>query len=225
MNDSTNDSKAIEHKRCTDCGGLLPLSEFWARKRSHDGRAPYCKACFSLRNAAAYDRRLAREGGNRSRVYRRVSDAPEGMRWCPSCATFLSLEEFVRNRSATDGIGSYCRPCQNAKAKESRQRVHGGSRHYHLKRRYGLGAEEVQAMLLEQGELCPICERSLSVKDAHVDHDHATGAVRAVLCFNCNGGLGQFRDDPTSLVRAVAYLMGDSWRQTDLSVEPYLRLS
>ncbi len=133
------------------------------------------------------------------------------MKWCPSCESYLAIDDFVRNRSATDGIGAYCRPCSNAKAKESRDRVHGGSRHYHLKRRYGLGADEVEAMLAEQNGVCPICERSLSVKDAHVDHDHATGTVRAVLCFNCNGGLGQFRDDPNAVFRAAAYLKGIVW--------------
>ncbi len=114
----------------------------------------------------------------------------------------------------SDGIGSYCRPCQNAKAKESRERVHGGNRHYHLKRRYGLGADDVEAMLEEQNGVCPICERSLSVKDAHVDHNHKTGAVRAVLCFNCNGGLGQFRDDSKALFRAAVYVKGIMWPPT-----------
>ncbi len=83
--------------------------------------------------------------------------------------------EFVRNRRTTDGLGAYCRPARTAKSKESRERVHGGGRHYHLKRRYGLGADDVEAMLEEQNGVCPICERSLSVKDAHVDHDHKTG--------------------------------------------------
>lgn len=58
-------------------------------------------------------------------------------------------------------------------------------------------------MLQTQGGLCAICRAAPA---AHVDHDHATNAVRELLCFNCNGGLGQFRDDPAVLLAAVAYL-------------------
>ncbi len=58
-------------------------------------------------------------------------------------------------------------------------------------------------MLAAQGGLCALC---LAAPAAHVDHDHATDAVRELLCFNCNGGLGQFRDDPTVLLAAVTYL-------------------
>ena len=58
-------------------------------------------------------------------------------------------------------------------------------------------------MLAEQDGLCAICRTAAAV---HVDHDHETGAVRSLLCFNCNGGLGQFRDDPVVLRAAADYV-------------------
>jgi hypothetical protein len=70
-------------------------------------------------------------------------------------------------------------------------------------RRYGLGAAEIDAMVAAQGGLSAICRKAPA---EHVDHCHKTGKVRAVLCFGCNGGLGQFRDDPRALRQAIAYL-------------------
>jgi hypothetical protein len=79
-----------------------------------------------------------------------------------------------------------------------------------LKRRYGLTAAEADAMLEEQDGLCAICKAAPA---AHVDHDHATGRVRALLCFNCNGGLGQFKDDPVALHAAAYYVQFHTSRQ------------
>ena len=39
------------------------------------------------------------------------------------------------------------------------------------------------------------------------------GAVRALLCFNCNGGLGQFKDDPLLLHAAAYYVQFHTIRQ------------
>ena len=86
----------------------------------------------------------------------------------------------------------------------------GGSRTYHLTRRYGITAAEADHLLSQQGGLCAIC-RSAPAK--HVDHDHATGVVRALLCFNCNGGLGQFKDDPDALRAAADYVEFHTLRQ------------
>ena len=58
-------------------------------------------------------------------------------------------------------------------------------------------------MLEQQDGLCAICGVAPAV---HVDHDHETGQVRALLCFNCNGGLGQFKDDPYLLQMAAFYV-------------------
>jgi hypothetical protein len=72
-----------------------------------------------------------------------------------------------------------------------------------LKRRYGTGADEFDRLLAQQGGVCGVCGRPAP---EHVDHDHKTGRVRGILCFNCNGGLGQFGDDVDRLSSAVFYL-------------------
>ena len=167
----------------------------------------YCIPCFSERNRESAERRASRQGQTFRGQSPRPRDIAADEKYCPSCKQVLPIEDFVRNRSTKSGFGSYCRPCQAAKAAESIKRVHGSGRHYHLKHRYGLGADEVLAMLEEQGSLCLVCRRQMTVETAHVDHDHVTGNVRGLLCFGCNGGMGQFADDPQVLVRAARYLL------------------
>jgi hypothetical protein len=125
------------------------------------------------------------------------------MKRCPDCGESKPLDNFPRNRNSKDGRHAYCKPCHNARGQETRQRLYGGSRHYHLKRRYGIGADEFDEMVAAQGGVCAVCGRP---DPEHVDHDHVTGRVRGILCFNCNGGLGQFADDIDRLESAAHYL-------------------
>lgn len=125
---------------------------------------------------------------------------PAGYKWCPDCDTVKPIEEFPKTRANKSGRHTYCLPCHNARGRATLEKK-GGSRTYHLQRRYGISADDADAMLEAQGGLCAVCESAPAV---HVDHDHVTGAVRALLCFNCNGGLGQFKDDP-KLLHAAAY--------------------
>jgi hypothetical protein len=125
---------------------------------------------------------------------------------CSRCHDWKPFEEFPRNRRTKDGYHCYCKVCHNRIGREYKQRRYGGDRHYHLLRRYGIGAAEVDRLIADQGGVCAICGRP---DPKHVDHDHATGRVRGVLCFGCNGGLGQFGDDPDRLIAAFAYLDRD----------------
>jgi hypothetical protein len=133
---------------------------------------------------------------------------------CADCKKYKLTTEFPRNKNAKDGLHCYCKACNNARSRESRQRLHGGSRHYHLKQRYGIGADEFDELVRQQGGACAICRRE---NPEHVDHDHETGAVRGILCFNCNGGLGQFRDSIDALVAAAAYLSARGPATVDLT--------
>ncbi len=199
---------AVTEKQCKDCGKTKPIVEFWKRKASADGYALYCRDCFGFRNDATRTRRRERHGLPPAVARVKPPEVPEGMKWCRDCGEVKPLEEFVVSKKA-GGRGTYCKPCQNARTYESRQRLHGGSREYHLRRRYGIGVKAFEEMLEGQDGKCLICEKPAP---EHVDHDHETGKVRGILCFNCNQGLGNFRDDMRSLIRAVNYLMrGSSW--------------
>lgn len=72
-----------------------------------------------------------------------------------------------------------------------------------LKREYGISLDFYDGMYVAQGGKCAICHQP---NELHVDHDHATGKVRGLLCGPCNRALGQFKDDPTRLRRAAEYL-------------------
>ena len=70
-------------------------------------------------------------------------------------------------------------------------------------KRYKMEPEDLDRIMVRAGGCCEICGSS---EELHIDHDHSTGAVRGVLCPRCNQGLGQFKDNRDSLLRAVIYL-------------------
>jgi hypothetical protein len=77
------------------------------------------------------------------------------------------------------------------------------TRTYHLSRRYRVRHEDVERMISDQHGLCVVC---WDRPPEHVDHCHRSGAVRHVLCLPCNTGIGQFRDDPEVVRRALSYV-------------------
>ena len=85
-----------------------------------------------------------------------------------------------------------------------------------LRRNYGIGIEEYNKFLVEQNGVCAICfqpetakTRSGKVKPLVVDHNHDTGAVRGLLCNECNAGIGHLKDSAELLRSGVAYLERD----------------
>jgi hypothetical protein len=71
-------------------------------------------------------------------------------------------------------------------------------------RSHGLSLQDYRAMLERQGKVCGICKTP--GKPLCVDHCHATGKVRGLLCRDCNLGLGNYKDNPVSTRAATAYL-------------------
>jgi hypothetical protein len=82
----------------------------------------------------------------------------------------------------------------------------------HLQRNFGIGLTDYIQMVVERGNKCDICGqpetqmRGGKVKALAVDHNHTTGAVRGLLCSDCNTGLGKLGDSVDRLKAAIAYL-------------------
>lgn len=187
-------------KFCRDCQRDLPLTEFTNNRRSKDGLAFYCKICARERHAASRRRRC---GPAKTRNGQGPKNIEPGHKWCPECDAVLPLSAFSTNRGQRNGVDPYCKPCFNAIKQQNKSKIHGSVRNYHLRRRYGITVNDFDRMLAEQGGVCAICREAPA---QHVDHDHATLRVRGLLCFNCNGALGQFRDRADLMLRAVHYL-------------------
>jgi Autographiviridae endonuclease VII len=108
-----------------------------------------------------------------------------------------------------------CKDCSN-----KRQRVYhkayirkvanGDPKWYrdkNLRSLYGISLEQFTAILESQGGTCAICSGPpMGSGTYHVDHDHATGQIRGLLCHKCNVSLGMVQDSVEHLQKLIDYL-------------------
>lgn len=128
------------------------------------------------------------------------------MRTCNVCGETKSLGlDFAKVKGYAGGYRPTCRLCVNKRKNElrsgwSKKAVADQQRKY----AYGLTPEAYDNMVREQDNKCKLCLEEMI--PPHVDHCHETKKVRGLLCKLCNAALGQFKDDPIRIARAVAYL-------------------
>jgi hypothetical protein len=152
------------------------------------------------------------------------------MKTCNDCGEEKPFDQFNKRKASKDGLQGHCKDCGRKQQKawreanperareivrkshtpERRQRYNqtrnATQRWDHIRRRYGISQEEYLARFDAQGGRCPIC--STATDELQVDHCHATGVVRGLLCSSCNRAIGLLGDDLAALERAVAYLRG-----------------
>ena len=90
----------------------------------------------------------------------------------------------------------------------ARRRLAGNKwyrREERLKQVYGLSMQDYDAMVAQQGGVCAICKRQPD-RPLFVDHCHASGKVRGLLCHPCNAAIGFMRDDDIVAAAATDYL-------------------
>ena len=135
------------------------------------------------------------------------------MKTCSRCQLELPISSFHLKG------GGYrrpeCRDCFNAlrpRKGRSGAAAHGisgvrATADYQRFYKYGITPTEYVNMLERQGGRCAICDSpDHAAKDWQVDHDHATGYVRGLLCRPCNVAIGLMKDDVDRMKRAIEYL-------------------
>jgi Recombination endonuclease VII len=84
-----------------------------------------------------------------------------------------------------------------------------------LRHHYNISLEQWNEMFRDQGGCCRICHTTdPGTKGWNTDHDHSCcpgskscgKCVRGILCSGCNSGLGHFKDNISTLLRAADYL-------------------
>jgi hypothetical protein len=132
---------------------------------------------------------------------------------CKACNLAAKHERYGKNRQAAiarvqkwreDNPERYAEYQASYRTRPERKLA---DRAGHLKRKFGLTLEQYDEMLAAQEGGCAICsDPPEEGKTLHIDHDHATGLVRGLLCQRCNHALGLFREDDSLLQEAAAYV-------------------
>ena len=124
------------------------------------------------------------------------------MKTCRVCKYSMANIRFVKNENI-------CKSCNVVEVKEyakaNTDKVKQTQRRSKLKQNYGITEEQYNIMLERQNHCCAICDRHEDqfTKRLAVDHNHATGEIRGLLCAYCNHRvIGRHRDG--TLLRKMA---------------------
>lgn len=193
------------NKKCLACKIDKAATEFYANKSRCDGLQARCKAC-------------QKEDAAIRAMWRPLTGLMHGpvtgTRVCPLCGTEKDVSEFPVDIHRPKGISDRCKPCVAAIFREHQRKLKSEdiseyrrrNRKNNLKRIYGLTLEEYGEMADACGNKCQACGDPPGIKPLFVDHCHATGKVRGLLCGKCNTSLGLLKEDPEIMRRLIAYI-------------------
>lgn len=99
------------------------------------------------------------------------------------------------------------------------------SRQRRLALLFNLTLEDYDTLLKHQRGRCAVCKKFPKVggNRLSVDHNHVSGLVRGLLCWNCNRALGRLKDN-LELIEALAEFLRNPPATTALGGERYGRV-
>lgn len=208
-------------KKCKKHGDLI---ESQIRRR-RDKKEIVCKLCESERH-----KRYIKENPEKTKIRRknfRYIERPKCTKelLCCRCKETKSVGEF--NSHMFNIRYPYCLECRRNATKSYRQKDESKLKHreYYktkyeqtaennrLKKLYGITLDYYDELLQSQDFVCAICKKqetqkttSKRISRLSVDHNHSTGSIRGLLCYACNTGIGQFKENKEIMINAIRYL-------------------
>jgi hypothetical protein len=172
---------------CATCGQLPP-----------GGGRRQCAAC----NAAGREQHKAKASAKRERDRARYAER-RAAGLCTECSGTLLSAVPGQVRCEKHRESQRLRSKRHAAADPIRRKSAS------LKNKFGITYADKMAMLAAQGGRCAGCksETPQHARGWAVDHCHATGKIRGILCQPCNIILGMAKDKPLTLERLSRYLV------------------
>lgn len=148
--------------------------------------------------------------------YGKVESHADKMRYCcKEC--YNEVRKKYRNEHGRDIVREQKKRAYDREPPEERKKKRAEGyvsrkRDIRLRCLYGINESDYNAMLASQGGGCAICGAEVGdsrQNSLFVDHCHAHGHVRGLLCHGCNTGIGFFGDSVERLLEAALYLEKD----------------
>jgi hypothetical protein len=175
-------------KTCSKCHATKPPEEFYSHPTTSDRLSGWCRKCTCAERKRA---QLADPEGHRARA----------KAW------------YWANRERAIARTTRSRRKWTAEQKARHREVNFAS---HLRRKYGVTREWWETQQAAQNGRCALCGEVPTIRIPGtkrtkaspwvVDHNHATGAVRELLCTRCNTLVGFIETAPHLTESALQYL-------------------
>lgn len=132
---------------------------------------------------------------------------------CSTCKIQKSISNFYHYKTDRQGLNSYraeCKTCMKRKSRLKYEQKHpDAKKNQALKNTFGITLADYNEIFRNQEGKCKICDTPQTnlTKALAVDHNHATGRIRGLLCHDCNLGIGFLKEQPALFDKAKAYLI------------------
>jgi hypothetical protein len=192
-------------KFCISCEISKPINMFSINNTTWDSVLYQCKQC---RREYERSKWVMSDKTKKFRLNQEMQ-VMLGMKTCTCCGQPKPLNMFHNNRDKWDGLVDACKPCNRLKVNKWRKDFPEKAKNADIKKNYGITLSDKLNMLESQGRVCAACgtdQPGGKYNEWHIDHNHATGKVRELLCADCNMALGVVRESIPRLEGLVRYM-------------------